>query len=199
MRKSYFYFIAMALVLVSCYPEGAEYYEETDLVYTNYDQAFDFGEQASYAMPERIVKITGDIIGGEDPEFIPEPFNSQILNRIDSNLGDLGWVKVADPAEADLVLMPAAWSNTTITYWYDYWCWYYPWYCGWGWYYPGYVSSYTTGTFVMTLVAAGEDYVEPSRVWTGAINGLLSGAYDANRVTRGIDQAFAQSEYLDIN
>ena len=59
MRKSYFYFIAMALVLVSCYPEGAEYYEETDLVYTNYDQAFDFGEQASYAMPERIVKITG--------------------------------------------------------------------------------------------------------------------------------------------
>ena len=197
--KNYVLYVAMAFVLASCYPEGVEYYQDTDLVYTNQDQAFDFAVQASYAMPDRIVKITGDLIEGEEPEFIREPYNSQILGQIESNMNDLGWVKVTDPAEADLVLMPAAWSNTTIYYWYDYWCWYYPWYCGWGWYYPGYVSSYTTGTLVMTLVAAGEDYVEPSRVWTGAINGLLSGAYDVTRVTRGIDQAFNQSQYLDIN
>jgi len=52
---------------------------------------------------------------------------------------------------------------------------------------------------VMTLVASGEDYIEPSRVWSGLINGLMSGAYNINRVTNGINQAFAQSPYLKIN
>jgi len=105
-----------------------------------------------------------------------------------------------DPVNADLVLFPAAWTNTTIYYWYDYWCWYYPYYCGWGWGwgYPS-VSSYTTGTLLMTLVADGDDYVEPFRVWSAAANGLLSGAYNTDRVLKTIDQAFEQSPYLNIN
>jgi hypothetical protein len=187
------------LLMGSCYPDGAEYYADLDLVFTNYDEDYLFSDKSTYAMPDSVVLVTGDLIEGEDPEFIKEPFNSQILNRIEANMESKGWERVTDPAEADLVLMPASWSNTTISYWYDYWCWYYPWYCGWGWYYPGYVTSYTTGTLVMTLVAAGEDYIEPTRVWTSAINGLLSGAFDVNRVTNGIDQAFEQSGYLDIN
>jgi len=109
----------------------------------------------------------------------------------------LGWTETDDPAVADLVLFPAVWTNTTIYYWYNNWCWYY-YYCGWGWGYPS-ASSYTTGTLLMTLVADGDDYIEPTRVWTGAINGLLSGAYSTSRVTRGIDQAFTQSPYLKTN
>ena len=42
----------------------------------------------------------------------------------------------------------------------------------------------------MTLVADGEDYIEPTRVWTGAINGLLSGSFNTTRVNKAIDQAF---------
>ena len=57
----------------------------------------------------------------------------------------------------------------------------------------------TTGTLVMTLIADGEDYVEPSTVWTAAINGLLSGYYNVNRVNNAIDQAFEQSPYLKTN
>ena len=83
-------------------------------------------------------------------------------------------------------------------YYYNYWCWYYPYYCGWGWGYPS-VSSYTTGTLLMTLIADGVDYITPSDVWTGALNGMLSGAYNTSRVTKGIDQAFEQSPYLKVN
>ncbi len=127
-------------------------------------------------------------------------FTATVQDDLFDFSGSDGWTKVEDPANADLVLFPAAWTNTTIYYWYDYWCWYYPYYCGWGWGwgYPS-VSSYTTGTLLMTLVADGDDYVEPFRVWSSAANGLLSGAYNTDRVLKTIDQAFEQSPYLNIN
>lgn len=51
----------------------------------------------------------------------------------------------------------------------------------------------------MTMVVDGDEYIEPARVWTGAINGLLSGVQSTSRLNDGIDQAFIQSPYLDIN
>ena len=198
MKKKFVFYLSIIVLMGSCYPNGADYYEELDIVYTNYDEEFDFTSLGTYSIPDRIVKITGDIIEGEDPEFVKEPQNSQMLQKIESNMTALGWTKAEDPAEADLVLFPAVWTNTTIYYWYDYWCWYYPYYCGWGWGYPS-VSSYTTGTFVMTLVVDGENYIDPARVWTGAANGLLSGSYNVTRVNNAIDQAFEQSPYLKTN
>jgi hypothetical protein len=195
MKKNVFYFLGILFLMVSCYPEGIEYYEETDIVYTDYTETFDFAGIGTYSMPDKIVKVTGNLVEGESPEFVQEPYNTEILNKIESNMTALGWTRVADPESADLVLFPAAWNNTTVVYWYDYWCWYYYYYCGWGWYYP-YVTSYTTGTLVMTLVAQ-EGYIEPSAVWTSAINGLMSGAYDISRITETIDQAFKQSPYLN--
>lgn len=199
MRKTIISYAVLALILFSCYPGGIEYYEETDLVYTDYEPEYDFTGLSTYAIPDQIVKVTGNVIEGEVPEVIPEPYNSQILGVIETNMSAYGWTKAEDPEDADIVLLPASWTNTTIYYWYDYWCWYYPYYCGWGWYYPGYVTSYTTGTLVMTLVASGDDFIEPMRVWAGAINGLMSGAYNVSRVTNGVDQAFKQSPYLKIN
>lgn len=191
-------FIAGLIFLWGCYPDGAEYYEDTDVVYTNYEEEFDFKGAATYAMPNKIVKITGVLAEGEEPEFVKEPYNTQILQKIQSNMTALGYTKVTDAATADLVLFPAVWTNTTVYYYYDYWCWYYPYYCGWGWGwgYPS-VSSFTTGTLLMTLVADGTEFVQPTQVWTGAANGLMSGYYDVNRVNKGIDQAFKQSPYLN--
>jgi hypothetical protein len=149
-------------------------------------------------MPDKIVKVTGNLTEGENPEYVKEPYNTQILNLIEDHMTNLGWNKVDVPEDADVVLFPAVWTNTTVVYWYDYWCWYYPYYyCGWGYYYP-YTTSYTTGTMVMALIPTDES-VEPVSVWTGAINGLMSGNYDLTRVTNGIDQAFEQSPYLNIN
>ncbi len=196
MKKNVFYLLGIVILMASCYPDGAEYYEDLDLVYTNYTETFDFASKGTYAMPDKIVKITGNLAEGETPEFVKEPYNTQILSKIESNMTALGWTKAADPESADLALMPAVWTNTTIVYWYDYWCWYYYYYCGWGWYYPTY-TSYTTGTLVMTLVASGDEYIDPSSVWTAAINGLMSGSYNTSRVTNAIDQAFQQSPYLN--
>jgi hypothetical protein len=197
MKKKFIFYLSIALVMASCYPGGTEYYEDTDVVYTDYDMEFDFQSQGVYSIPDKIVKIEGDIAEDELPEFVKEPYNTQILNQIKSNMTALGWTKTEDPANADLVLFPAVWTNTTIYYWYNNWCWYY-YYCGWGWGYPS-VTSYTTGTLLMTLVADGDDYIEPTRVWTAAINGLVSGSFNTSRAYKGIDQAFTQSPYLKTN
>jgi hypothetical protein len=190
-------FAALAVLLTQCYPGGPEYYEEMDIVYTNYDKNYDFKSKGTYAMPDKIVKITGSAIGEEGPEYVPDIYGKTVLAKIEANMTTLGWTKATSPETADLVLFPAVWTNTTVVYWYDYWCWYYPYYCGWGYYYsyPS-VSSYTTGTMVMTMVPTAESVV-PNSVWTSAINGLMSGAYDATRVTNAIEQAFKQSPYLN--
>jgi hypothetical protein len=196
MKRIFYYSVALLFIMSGCYPDGAEYYEDTDVVYTNYDDSYNFTSKGTYSMPNKIVKIPKELAEGEDPEFVKEPYNTQILNKIESNMSAMGYTKVADPENADLVLFPAVWTNTTITYYYDYWCWYYPYYCGWGWGYPS-VSAYTTGTLLMTLIADGEEFVQPTNVWTSAINGLMSGYYDVNRVNKAIDQAFKQSPYLN--
>ena len=193
--------LLIVVILAACYPGGPEYYEETDIVLTEYDQEFNFKAKRTYAMPDNVVNVSGKIIEGEPPEFIKEPYNTQIIERIELNLSNLGWERADDPSTADVVLFPASWSNTTVYYWYDYWCWYYYYYCGWGWYwYPTVsVSAYTTGTLVMTMVVDGDEYIDPAIVWTGAINGLLSGVQNGTRLSNGIDQAFIQSPYLKIN
>jgi hypothetical protein len=199
MKKKIAFYLLIIGMMVGCYPQGPEYYEDLDLVYTNYDSDFDFGSKGTYYMPDKIVKITGDIGADEGPDFVKEPYNTQILNMIADNMTALGYTRTYDDQEADLLFFPASWTNTTVYYWYDYWCWYYPWYCGgWGWGYPS-VSTYTTGTLVMALAATGSDYLEPEKVWTAAVNGLLSGNYNTSRIEQGIDQAFEQSPYLKTN
>jgi len=195
MKKNVLYLIGIIFLMVSCYPGEIDSYEELDLVYTNYDDTFDFASKGTYTMPDKIVKVTGDLAEGQNPDFVQEPYNTEILALIRTQMTDLGWTYEPDPEFADMVLFPAVWSNTTVVYWYDYWCWYYYYYCGWGWYYPSY-TTYTTGTMVMTLVPTTES-IEPASVWTAAINGLVSGNYNVSRITQAIDQAFEQSPYLN--
>jgi hypothetical protein len=196
MKKSVFYLIGIIFLMVSCYPGEIDSYDELDLVYTNYDDTYDFASKGTYAMPDKIVKVTGNLAEGQEPEFVQEPYNTEILAMIKGQMSDLGWTEVADKETADMVLLPAVWSNTTVVYWYDYWCWYYYYYCGWGWYYPTY-TTYTQGTMVMTLIPNGEASIEPVNVWVAALNGLVSGTYNVSRISNGIDQAFEQSPYLN--
>ena len=194
-------------MIAGCYPEGVDYYEETDIALTHFQDDYDFLAKTTYAMPDRIVKITGNKIEGDDPEFVPDITATAILNMIAENMNSLGWQRVDIDDNPDLLLAPAAWETTTISWWYDYWGWwwggYYPgWGCCWGGYYPPvHVTSYTTGTLVMTLIDPDIESTSgnPISQWTGAISGLMSGAYDADRVRRAIDQAFAQSPYLNTD
>lgn len=201
-----FVLFSMGLVLLwGCYPGGPDYYEELDVSLSKHNPEYDFAAKATYAMPDQIVKITGNLIEGDEPSFIPEATAQAILAMIDDNMSALGWQKVDISADPDLLLAPAAWETTTIYYYYDYWYWWYGgYYPGWGWggYYPPvYVSSYTTGTLVMNLI--DKDIVgsngNPVTQWTGAINGILTGSYDAERMRTAIDNTFIQSPYLKTN
>ncbi len=203
-RKIYSVIAMMILaVLYGCYPAGPEYVEEIDIAYSNYDASYDFVSRGTYSLPDKIVKITGNVNG--NPQYIKDVYATPILQVIDANMQALGWTKVGVNSNPDLQLLPAAWESTTVIYggyWGNYWCWYYPYYCGGGWYYPYVpVSSYSTGTLVMTLVDPNRESTDDSKrvTWTGAINGLLTGTYDAARVKNGIDKVFKQSSYLKTN
>jgi uncharacterized protein DUF4136 len=192
--------LTLGTLLVGCYPQGPEYTEDLDLVLTNFQSGYDFASKSTYARPNQIVKVTGNLVEGDDPEFIPDATAALILAQIDKNMEDLGWDKVDIDDDPDVLLVPASMETTTIFYYYDYWYWWYGgYYPGWG--YPVYGGSYTTGTLLMSMVdpevigANGNIIVQ----WTGALNGILTGAYNANRVNKGIDQAFTQSPYLKTN
>jgi hypothetical protein len=192
-------------LLWGCYPGGAEYTEDYDIVLTNYNDDYDFTSKGTYALPDEIVKITGNLAEGDAPEFVPDIYADQILARVRTNMTNLGWTEVDISADPDLLFAPATWETTTIYYWYDYWgYWWGGYYPGWGWgYYPGYptYSSYTTGTLLFTMLDPNEisGNGNPVSQWTGAVNGLMNGVYDPSRVNQSIDQIFAQSPYLKIN
>lgn len=190
--------------LWGCYPGGPEYVDELDIVYTTFDEEFPFSAKSTYKMPDDIRILSGD--PDEDPTFIDPIFAQPMLQRIENNMTARGFTRVEQGEEADMELLPASWSTTTILvsggYWGGYWCYWDPYYCGGGWYYPYPVySSYTTGTLVMVIADPQNPATDGSRglVWTAAINGLLTGSYDANRVLSAIDQAFKQSPYLSSN
>lgn len=202
---TYFIFAALSgFGLAGCYPQGPEFTEDLDVVYTNFDPEFDFPGHNTYAMPDQIVtdvQITNS--GDTIYEYMKPIYADQILARIDANMAALGWSKVDVSANPDVLMMPAGISSTT--YFYSYWyCWWYGgYYGGWGWYYPPYytVSSYTTGSLIMTMSDPTVDSPinRSATAWIGAMNGLLSGNGNINRALDGIDQAFEQSPYLRTN
>ena len=200
--------VILLTVLFGCYPGGAEYVDEYDIAYSNYDKGYDFVSKGTYSLPDKIMKITGNGISvtPKPPDYVKDIYAQPILAQIDANMQKLGWTKVdINTTTPDVQVLPAAWESTTVIYggyWGGYWCWYYSYYCGGGWYYPYVpVATYSTGSLVITMVDPNAESTDGSKrvAWTGAINGLLSGSYDAGRVNKGIDQVFTQSPYLKTN
>jgi hypothetical protein len=198
--KHFKFFSLLALVglMAGCYPSGPEYIDQYDLVYSNYDSQYDFTAKHTYAIPDKIMKIDDQLIGGGEPNYVKDTYAVPMLNQINKNMADFGWTKVAKGANPDVVLNPVAYELTTYSYWYGggYWNWWYG-----GWYYPyPVVTSYSTGSLVVTMTDPND--ISPDdkakAVWSFVINGLLEGsaADFTNRYTKGINQAYEQSQYL---
>jgi hypothetical protein len=196
--------LSVPLMFVGCYPDGPEYIEDFDLVITNHDTSFDFDSIETFALPNQVVKITGNLVEGDDPEFVSDEYADIILNGIRDNMEDYGWEEVDRNNEPDVIILPSAMQSTTAVWYYDYWYWdwWYPYYW-WGWYYPYpiYGGSYTSGSlFVQMTYPAGITAADNIPVvWSSILNGLLEGTTEniEDRIERGIDQAFEQSPYLD--
>lgn len=201
MRKKIFSLVAVigGLFLWGCYPEGPSYTEDLDVVLTHHNHDYDFATKNTYAMPSFIVKITGNLTEGQEPEYIADIYASKILQKIDDNMALLGWTKVDIGASPGMILTPVAWETTTITFYYDYWyMWWGGYYPYWPYYPPVYSYSYTTGTLLMNLMdptVTGTNG-NPIQQWTGVLNGILNYSYNESRMNKLINQAFEQSPYL---
>lgn len=208
--------LVLLIFLSGCYPEGPEFVEELDVVYTDYDPEFNFAEQNTYAIPDSIVLIRDQNFtptnGDTLPDFVEPEFGDVILERIRQNMNEIGWTEVEEAENADMLLLVTATTNTNISYRYDwrYWDWYGPGFlpgggfAGGGWYYPGYTpvirSDFRTGTLMIQMANPSEAGVNNNVPveWIAVINGLLEGsrANLRDRIDTTIDQAFAQSPYL---
>jgi len=203
--------IFMLPLLAGCYPKGAEYTEELDLAYTNYNSSFDFKTKHTYAIPDSVIKITGaafeDPDGNGKPEFVKATYSAPILAALKQNMQAYGWQLVPKTSNPDVLLLPSTSTTTNLYYYYDWWYWNW-WYGGWwGWYYPGYYPPYITGyrsgsVFVQMVdrtAMAGSDNAPVA--WSMIVNGLAEGDQTniATRITNSIGQAFKQSPYLKIN
>lgn len=219
--KLFLFVIPITIMFASCYPTFDATIEELDIAMTKFDSTQNFDELTTFFLYDTIIYITDE----DNSEDIDHTQEDHILTEVRQNLLDIGWTEVEKPAagveiDADVTILISALA-TDITsyyyYWWDYWYWYpwnywypgYPGYPGYPWYptYPSY--SYTVGTVIIDMVNMDE-VIEPEpaneenpsfkfpMVWTGAINGILSGSDEnvAKRLTTQIDQLFGQSTYL---
>ena len=182
--------VSFGVVLTGCYPGDALTPAQTDIVTTFYKDGTDFSTKLTYAIPDSVIHI-----GGNDEIFNEEgPYDQQILNRIESNLQQMGYEKEANPANADVLVVVAITSTT----WTSGGC--YPWWGGW--WYPWYgcipyAYSWQTGS-IITFMGEGDAETEDEAIWFAGINGVLenSNSSTSSRINNNIDQAFEQSPYL---
>ncbi|MHA7129333.1 DUF4136 domain-containing protein [Algoriphagus namhaensis] len=200
----------LALLSLACTPDGAEYVDELDIVYTNHDPNFNFTSKGTFAIPDEVIKIDVEDVPGEPgfvPDFVDPVYANAILETIKSNMRNYGYTEVDESANPDLIILPSAMQTDQLYFYYDwwYWNWYYPgWGPGWGWYYPGYfppqVSRIRTGSvFIQMTDPSNQSATDKIPVvWTSVVNGLFEGNINSisSRITQTIDQAFEQSPYL---
>lgn len=208
----YLLFVCLLPFLGACYPKGAEYIDELDLVYTNYDPTTDFSAKRTYSIPDSVIKITGenfdDPDGNGKPQFVKATYSTVILSQLKKDMELMGWTLVDKSDHPDVVLLVSSTTTTNLYYYYDwgYWGWYYPGFNpGWGWYYPGYyyppyITGYRSGSIFIQMVNnenTGEGENIPV-IWSCIINGLAEGstADITYRTQLNIDKAFSQSPYL---
>lgn len=206
--KRILFFAVLTTLVAACYPGGAGYTDELDLVATTYNKDYTFSASNTYAIPDKIPKIQGDLKPGETPKFLDAATTKVILDGIKLNLKNLGYTEVT--TNADVVVTVASLEITTTTVYCNDW-----WYGGWWGYYPGYPGyggcyyptayAYSTGTLFISMIddkdedGAAETPVKG--VWASALNGVLSGNSSSTntRITNTINQAFEQSPYLKTN
>ena len=121
----------------SCYPEGPDYYDDYDIVYTNYDNNYVFtGKIPNMQYLIKLLRLQVIWMRVNHRNMLPVLIQHQMLNTMKANMASLGYSLVDISANPDFVLMPSALENTNVEYYYDYWGYY------WGWYYP-YPMTYT--------------------------------------------------------
>jgi len=195
------FYLLLIGVVAGCYPKGPKYASELDLAITNYDESFDF-DSLSYILVDTIFH-------DDDEEDISRAYDEEILQRIESNMNNLGFDRIPTPdspagliqAEADVVITVSAWSSTSINYYGGYyppsWGW-----GGWGWYYPPGWGFVTTSTYGSILIDMSDPTTYQNEqvgiVWSGLINGMVDNSSPSSirsRIDTEIDICFTHPPF----
>lgn len=194
--------------LIGCAPGLPEDVTTLDVVYTNFNPQFDFGQGTTFAIPENVVIISDiPIQPGQQPPFIDFVAGRSILGAVRANMLARGFTQVSQFDNPDYILLPSVIEDNSMIFDYDWWFWDW-WYpnlgAGLGWVYPGYqplvVTSVSTGSLLIQFVNMKSSL--PSNQlevdWVAIVNGALTGSQTSNtdRAVLGVNQAFIQSPYI---
>lgn len=202
---------------MSCYPKGAEYTSDYNLIGTSFDPAFDFNVASTFVLPDTIVFIQDE---NDTREYLTDEQEQIILDDIRSNFEAMGWVDSTSTADSssivDVVITITGIATKTQGAWWSYWGWYGGWgsyYPGWGGgYYPGWgypgggypvYYEYTTGSLIIEMIDwknADPEAEGPVRVWGAGLNGFVNRVpVNTNKILEAVDKMFELSPYLDKN
>jgi hypothetical protein len=196
MKRGLAALLAAIAALAACYPSPDLGVEDYDTVVTVVSEGADFSGFGTYFLPDTVFQKPKD--GG-----ISREFDDLIIGDIDRNMQQLGYTYEPDPWSNPPDLLVVA---SVITQ--DEYSAYLGWpYFGAGWggqvVYPtvGMRYLYTVGTVTIDMADAegfDPDVPDLSVLWTASISGPLEQNRNnkGERITNGIDQAFAQSPYL---
>ena len=211
--------LALLVMLVSCtYNTGPSTYKEQDITFTYQDTTFDVTTYTTFTLPDSVNLTENYLKDHEIDLFYSEGGLSDILiDTLATRFVNLGYVLVDSVQNADFVLNPTVLLVKSVSGGYV------PIYPGYPGYYPPYWGyyyyEYNEGTLEVDLIDRAsldslksyhetvasvlrEDEEEIIKVrWVALIDGVLSNDkdYNAERYLNGIEEAFAQSPYLQKN
>jgi len=211
-RKLLFSAVVLALVTITgCYPGSDRTLENTEVIFTTFDDGFDFSKNKTYFLVDEVTDI-------DTLKTVDQNTQNTIKQRIRDNMNSKGWQEITTTIspgdtlptlDVEVVIHASLLTGTIegVSYWPGYGCWWGGWY-GWGGY-PGYgwggvaiPYSYDIGTIFIDMIDYStynpEDERSLTLVWTAAMNGVLSSTSVGvtSRIQRVIDQSYAQSPYL---
>ena len=200
---------AVILSAVACHKEPYTDSDNEYLVYTTPGKDVNFTSYRTFDLADSLL-----IIGqSKDPQYSQSDNSLALIQQVRTGMENMGYIYTPDNPDADLGIQLTFVVKTEryVQYYNDpYWWLDYPGYWpsgfwgNWtGFYYPYPVSyTYTTNALIVDMVdlTTEEKADEPLEViWTSYIGGPASVYADDNvaRMKQAIDQAFAQSPYLD--
>jgi hypothetical protein len=200
-------FILGATILVgACYPDEINSVSDLASVTTLVDSQAPLRAARTYAMPDTVLHS----LRRQGANVIGHDADPAILASIRGHFALLGWREVTDvqSERPDVVVLVGVFedTNTGVAYtgWWGDWGYWPGWPAygpDWAWGYPGGAVTFTyeSGTLVLVMldVRGGDTTLKRVPIlWAAGIEGVIT-TTAVQGALAGIDQAFAQSPYLE--
>lgn len=198
-----------ALLFASCEKDpDLDKVQNDYVIYTQYDKDANFNKGNTFYIADSVLVIGNK---GKGVSYLDEQEGNFIINAYAAQMQSRGYSRVSDKSSATYGLQISYLESTyyylnSSGWWSDFpWYWspsyWWPWVVG-SWYHPyPFIYSYTSGSLVaemidITSVSKDTTSATPIVIWNNYITDINTPATNRNKLTQAIDQAFAQSPYI---